>query len=116
MDEHNAVLNVRILGRAYTVACATGEEKALLDSAKRVDEEMRHIHASGNVLGTDRIAVMVALNLAHELLLLQQKMQTLQNHVQTGQTTELQNPATHEVQQQVKRLCQKVESALERYQ
>ena len=59
---------VKIFGKEYTVACPEGQEQALILSAKRVDQEMRHVRESGKVLGTDRIAVMVALNLAHELL------------------------------------------------
>lgn len=59
---------VRILDKDYMVACPEGEQDALLASARRVDREMRKVRESGRVLGTDRIAVMVALNLAHELL------------------------------------------------
>lgn len=61
-------VNVRILDKDYLVACPKGEEAALLASAQRVDKEMRKIRDSGKVLGSERIAVMVALNLAHELL------------------------------------------------
>ncbi|TXH69965.1 MAG: cell division protein ZapA [Thiothrix sp.] len=59
---------VKIFDKEYTVACPEGQEQALILSAKRVDQEMRQVRESGKVLGTDRIAVMVALNLAHELL------------------------------------------------
>ncbi|HPY42166.1 MAG TPA: cell division protein ZapA, partial [Thiolinea sp.] len=61
-------VSVKIFGKEYTVACPEGQEQALILSSKRVDQEMRHVRESGKVLGTDRIAVMVALNLAHELL------------------------------------------------
>lgn len=61
-------VSVKIFGKEYTVACPEGQEQALILSAKRVDQEMRQVRESGKVLGTDRIAVMVALNLAHELL------------------------------------------------
>ncbi len=50
------------------VACPEGEQDALVASSRRVDREMRKVRDSGKVLGTDRIAVMVALNLAHELM------------------------------------------------
>lgn len=68
VDSSTVPVNVRILDKDYLVACPKGEEAALLASAKRVDKEMRKIRDSGKVLGSDRIAVMVALNLAHELL------------------------------------------------
>ena len=62
-------VTVRIYGKEYPVACPAGEENGLLASAKRVDNEMRKIREAGKVVGTDRIAVLVALNLAYELLL-----------------------------------------------
>lgn len=69
MEERPIVpVSVKIFGKEYTVACPEGQEQALILSAKRVDQEMRQVRESGKVLGTDRIAVMVALNLAHELL------------------------------------------------
>ncbi|MEN9501095.1 MAG: hypothetical protein RI964_380 [Pseudomonadota bacterium] len=61
-------VTVRILDKDYVVACPEGEQVALTASAKRVDREMRRVRETGKVLGTDRIAVMVALNLAHELM------------------------------------------------
>lgn len=68
MDKHIKPVIVRILDKEYMVACPEGEQEALLASSRRVDKEMRKIRDSGKVLGTDRIAVMVALNLAHELM------------------------------------------------
>jgi len=62
------VLSVRILGKDYLVGCPEGEETALLQSAKHVDDKMNEIRKAGKVVGTDRIAVMAALNLAHEML------------------------------------------------
>jgi cell division protein ZapA len=63
----NAVL-VRILDREYQVACPPEERLALQDAAKQLDQRMRDIRASGHVIGLERIAVMAALNLSHELL------------------------------------------------
>ncbi|MGB0847598.1 MAG: cell division protein ZapA [Thiolinea sp.] len=69
MSNQIVPVNVHIFGKEYPVACPPGQEDGLRKSAIRVDEEMRKIRESGKVVGTDRIAVMVALNLAHELLL-----------------------------------------------
>lgn len=68
MDKAIKPVTVRILDKDYMVACPEGEQEALVASARRVDREMRRVRDSGKVLGTDRIAVMVALNLAHELM------------------------------------------------
>lgn len=60
---------VRLLDKDYAVACPPEERDALLDSARLLDSKMREIRDSGKIIGTERIAVMAALNLAHELLL-----------------------------------------------
>jgi len=54
--------------KEYRVACREGEQESLHASARFLDEKMREIRNSGKVIGTDRIAVMAALNLAHDLL------------------------------------------------
>ncbi len=64
----NVTANVRILDTEYRVSCAPGEEQQLKDAARHLDEEMRKIRGSGKVIGLDRIAVMAALNMAHEML------------------------------------------------
>ena len=61
-------VSVRILEKEYHVACPAEERAALLDSAEYLNRKMREIRDSGKVVGLDRIAVMAALNLAHEFL------------------------------------------------
>lgn len=67
-DELNPV-TVRILDKEYQVACTEDERLALLESAELLNSKMREIRAAGKVVGLDRIAVMAALNLSHEVLL-----------------------------------------------
>lgn len=67
-DELNPV-TVRILDKEYQVACSENERQALLESAELLNSKMREIRAAGKVVGLDRIAVMAALNLSHEVLL-----------------------------------------------
>jgi len=71
-------VTVRILDKDYLVACEPGEKDGLLASARNVDERMRDIRKAGRVVGTDRIAVMAALNLAYELLQKGQNETTLE--------------------------------------
>ncbi|CAA6803000.1 MAG: Z-ring-associated protein ZapA [uncultured Thiotrichaceae bacterium] len=68
MTEATQAVTVKILDKEYKVGCPTGEHGSLIASAKEVDARMRVIRQSGKVLSSDRIAVMVALNLAHELV------------------------------------------------
>ena len=66
-DAPNAV-SITILGKEYLIACQEDEKSELLSSANYLDRKMREIRDHGKVIGTDRIAVMAALNIAHELL------------------------------------------------
>jgi len=64
----STTVSVKILDKEYQVACRQDEVDALTASARYLDQQMRQIRESGKVFGLDRIAVMTALNLAHELL------------------------------------------------
>ena len=66
-DKRDAI-SVSLLSKEYRIGCEPGEEEALLKAARLLDGRMKEIRNSGKVIGTDRIAVMAALNLAHELL------------------------------------------------
>ena len=61
-------LDITILGREFKVACKEREREELLEAVALLDKRMREIRDAGKVTGTDRIAVMTALNFAHELL------------------------------------------------
>lgn len=61
-------LDVTLLGRSYRVACRDDEREALLQAVAYLEGKMNEIKQAGKVAGTERIAVMAALNVAHELL------------------------------------------------
>lgn len=63
-----STVRLRILDNDYQVACPPDEKEGLLQAARYLDEKMQAIRAGGNVIGAERIAVMVGLNIAHELL------------------------------------------------
>jgi cell division protein ZapA len=66
-DDPNTV-EVTLLGRTYRVACAEGERESLMQAVTYLDAKMNEIRKAGKVTGSERIAVMAALNVAHELL------------------------------------------------
>ena len=68
MEDPSITLDVSILGREYRVACRESEREELLQAVQFVDRRMREIRDSGKISGTERIAVMAGLNIAHELL------------------------------------------------
>jgi cell division protein ZapA len=59
---------VRILGKEFVVGCRADEVDELTESARLLDRKMREVRDAGKVIGTERIAVMAALNMAHELV------------------------------------------------
>lgn len=77
MNDQNTRVVVKILDKEYQVACPTEERDALLRAARELDSRMRKIRNGGAMIGVDRIAVMVALNLCHELQQCQQQHQHL---------------------------------------
>ncbi|MDM1707453.1 cell division protein ZapA [Thiopseudomonas alkaliphila] len=61
------VVKIQILDKDYHVACEAQIEPALTAAAAYLDQKMREIRRTGRVMGTERIAVMAALNMAYEL-------------------------------------------------
>ncbi|PBJ82857.1 cell division protein ZapA [Lysobacteraceae bacterium NML93-0399] len=60
-------VSVRVLDREYTVGVAPGEREGLMAAARLLDSRMREIRGSNRMAAVDRVAVLAALNLAHEL-------------------------------------------------
>ena len=61
-------VSVDILDKEYQVACPPDEELALTQAARYLDQHMRDIRSTGKVIGLERVAIMAALNISHELL------------------------------------------------
>ncbi|MFA6178025.1 MAG: cell division protein ZapA [Methylophilaceae bacterium] len=61
-------VDVNIMGREFKVSCSEDEREGLITSVNYLDKKMREIRDTGKVIGVERIAIMAALNLAHELL------------------------------------------------
>ena len=66
-------VTISILGKELMVACPDSERAALTEAARFLDARMREIQDGGKVLGSERCAVMAALNLANELLQLRRQ-------------------------------------------
>ena len=61
-------LTINILDKEYRVACPEAEKDSLLASAQVLNQRLKELKSKGAVLGTERIAIMAALNLSHEML------------------------------------------------
>lgn len=88
---------VKILDKEYQISCPPSEQEALLKSARHLDENMRKIKGRGNIHGLEKISVMAALNITHEML---------------GKNRLL-NETRHSTVQQLKFLEDKIDRALQ---
>jgi len=61
-------LDVTILDREFRVACPEDERAELLEAVSYLDKKMREVRDTGKVATVERIAIMAALNITHELL------------------------------------------------
>ncbi len=71
MKSSQAGINVKILGKDFLVACPDEQRQSLTQAASLLDRKMREIQNSGRVIGAERCAIMAALNLADELIKLE---------------------------------------------
>ena len=60
-------VSIRLIDREYTVGCEPDERDSLIAAAKLLDNKMREIRGNNRMAALDRVAVLAALNLAHEL-------------------------------------------------
>ena len=70
-----------IMGKEYKIACDEDEQDELIHSAHQLDIQMRKMRDSGKIAAPDRIAVMAALNLAHELQMVKTQNDLLNNQL-----------------------------------
>jgi len=68
MSADPKALQINVMGREFRVACPEDEQKGLLEAVDYLNRKMDEIRDNGKVIGVERIAIMAALNIAHELL------------------------------------------------
>ncbi|HDY99617.1 MAG TPA: cell division protein ZapA [Pseudomonas sabulinigri] len=93
-------VTLHILDKEYRVSCPPEERSNLEQAARHLDTTMRDIRNSGKVIGVERIAVMAALNISHEML--------TGNHDQSG--------TLNEQKTQISDLVKRLDQALENHQ
>jgi cell division protein ZapA len=97
-------ITVQILGRDYQIACGPEEEDALKLSANYLNNQMEQVKKHGSTLGFEKIAIMTALNISHELLKSSQKAndskldaQDFLSHLEKKIESALQNSRQYEI-------------------
>ena len=73
MNDSADAVSIRVLDREYTVGVKPEERDSLLAAARLLDSRMREIRGNNRMVALDRLAVLAALNLAHELQQLRQE-------------------------------------------
>jgi cell division protein ZapA len=92
-------LTINILDKEYRVACPEAEKDSLLASAQVLNQRLKEIKSKGAVLGTERIAIMAALNLSHEML--------------NGRAIETQHS---ELSERIDNLSEKIDSSMRQFE
>lgn len=75
-------VKVTILDKEYLIACPEEEKVGLMESAAYLNRRMKEVRDSGKVVGSERIAMMVALNLTHEMLQSQENSEEISQLVE----------------------------------
>jgi len=68
MSKDTIPVTIQILEKEYKISCPQGEHDSLLASARNVNDNMMKVREGGKALSADRVAVMAAINIAHELV------------------------------------------------
>lgn len=68
MNDATKTLEIKILDRELRIACPEDQRSELLDAVAYLDKRMREIRDAGKIASVERIALMAALNITHELL------------------------------------------------
>lgn len=72
-ESRTVTIRIRLLDREFPIACPEDERDEVLEAAHFLDTRMQEAR-NGGLIGLDRITVMVALNLAHEYLVLRRQL------------------------------------------
>lgn len=83
MSEAQTPISLTILDREYVVAGTPSLRPELIAAAALVDERLRALRANARTASLDRLAVLVALNLAHELMVRERDADSAQSGVAT---------------------------------
>jgi len=87
MTDIENIIAIKIMDRVYKIKCRPEEAHELEEAARYVDDQMRKARQNSNVNSTDRVAVITALNISHEMMILKKQ----KNNYISGMENRLQN-------------------------
>lgn len=80
MSAESTPVTINILDKEYRVSCMPGERDALVNSASFLNGKMKEVRDTGKVIGMDRISIMAALNITHDLLKYKGRVEDFEQH------------------------------------
>lgn len=72
-DDDQHLISVKILDRSYQIKCPPEQTQALQESANYIDQQMRKFRQNAQINNTERVAIITALNICHELMQLRKQ-------------------------------------------
>jgi cell division protein ZapA len=72
-DDDQHLISVKILDRSYQIKCPPEQTQALQESASYIDQQMRKFRQNAQINNTERVAIITALNICHELMQLRKQ-------------------------------------------
>lgn len=72
-DDENHLISVKILDRSYQIKCPPDQTQALQEAASYIDQQMKKFKQNAQVNNTERVAIITALNISHELMQLRKQ-------------------------------------------
>ncbi len=86
MTDERTTIQVKIFGKEYTFACPPEQTDALYAAAKQLDDRMTEVAKTSRLSSPERIAVMTALNICHEMMTLEKSYRNLEQQVEQSTT------------------------------
>lgn len=77
-------VTLRLVDREFFVACPPEEREDLLDASVYLDRKMRELRANAKTTGFERLAVLAAISVTHELIALRRQHESQRQRIDDG--------------------------------
>jgi cell division protein ZapA len=107
-------VTINVMGREFRVAAPQGEERQLLASVELLNKKMKELRDGGKIVGNERIAIMAALNIAHDYLQLLVSGTNKNSDAHNAPTSSAKNTNNSVDAEFVRRKMESLESVIEK--
>jgi cell division protein ZapA len=107
-------VTINVMGREFRVAAPQGEERQLLASVELLNKKMKELRDGGKIVGNERIAIMAALNIAHDYLQLLVSGSSANSGIQNPPTSSAKNVNNSIDAEFVRRKMESLEGVIEK--